>query len=129
MRKLAFPLVALLLLSGRALAGVPDQQQEQDPKAKAENWIMQADSTRALVDGVLASALEGGAEEHAVAKDQVKDARYYMGEGDKALAAAKEALEADDYTRAANMGNAAWQYYVKVGTAAVLAARLVSGGA
>jgi hypothetical protein len=117
-----------LLLSGRALAGVPAQQQEQDPKAKAEKWIAQADSVKALVESVIASAIEGGAEEHAVAKDQLTDAQRWSAEGVKTLDAAKEAYEAGDYTKAGNMGNMAWQYYVKAGTAAVLAVKLVSGG-
>jgi len=127
MRKLVLPIVALLLLSGRAFAGVPALQQE-DAKAKAENWIMQADSTKALVESVLASAIEAGAEDHAVAKDQVKDAQHWMGEAAKALAGAKEAQATEDYVKAGNMGNMAWQYYVKAGTAAVLAAKLASGG-
>jgi hypothetical protein len=116
-----------LLLSGLAFAGVPALQQE-DAKAKAENWIMQADSTKALVESVLASAMEAGAENHAVAKDQIKDAQHWMGEAAKTLAGAKEAYAADDYVKAGNMGNMAWQYYVKAGTAAVLAAKLASGG-
>lgn len=128
MRKLALPLAALLLLSGRALAGVPAQQQEQDPKAKAESWIAQADSVKVLVDGVIASAVEAGAEEHAVAKDQLTDAQRWSAEGVKALHEAKQAYEAGDYTKAGNMGNMSWQYYVKAGTAAVLAAKIASGG-
>lgn len=127
MRKLVLPVVALLLLSGRALAGVPAQQQE-DAKAKAENWIMQADSTEALVAGVLSAAIEAGAEEHAVASDHVVDAQHWMDEAEKALTAAKEAYAAEDYTKAGNMGNMAWQYYVKAGSAAVRASKLVSGG-
>ena len=128
MRKLLLPVAALLLLSGRAFAGVPALQQE-DAKVKAENWITQADSTKALVESVLASAIEAGAEDHAVAKDQVKDARYWLDEAVKTLAGAKEAYAAEDYVKAGNMGNMAWQYYVKAGTAAVLAAKLASGGA
>ncbi len=128
MRRLALPVAALLLLSGRALSGAPLQGQEQDPKAKAEKWIAQADSTRALVDGVLTAAVEAGAETHPVAKDNVVDARLWMGEGDRALKSAREAMEAEDYKKAANIGNMAWQYYVKAGTAAVLASKLMSGG-
>ncbi len=128
MKKLALPVAALLLLAGRALVGAPQQQEAQDPKAKAESWIAKADSVRTLVEGVLASAVEAGAEEHAVAKDQVIDARHWMGEGAKALESARKAMEAEDYTKAANTGNMAWQYYVKAGTAAVLASKLVSGG-
>lgn len=126
-RALVFAVAAFLFLSGRALAGSPALQQE-DAKAKAENWITQADSTKALVESVLASAIEAGAEDHAVAKDQVKDAQHWLGEAAKALATAKEAYAADDYVKAGNMGNMAWQYYVKAGTAAVLANKLVSGG-
>ncbi len=63
-----------------------------------------------------------------MAKDQVKDAQRWADEGEKTLAAAKEAYDAEDYVKAGNMGNMAWQYYVKSGTAAVLAAKLVSGG-
>lgn len=128
MKKLAFPVAALLLLAGRALVGAPQQQEAQDPKAKAESWIAKADSVRTLVEGVLASAVEAGAEEHPVAKDQVLDARHWMGEGEKALESARKAMEAEDYTKAGNSGNMAWQYYVKAGTAAVLASKLVSGG-
>lgn len=127
MKMLALPVAALLLLGGRALIGAPQQQQAEDPKAKAESWIARADSTRALVEGVLASAVEAGAEQHAVAKDQVVDARHWIGEGAKALESARKAMEAEDYTKAANTGNMAWQYYVKAGTAAVLASKLVSG--
>ncbi len=128
MKKLALPVAALLLLAGRALVGAPQQQEAQDTKAKAESWIAKADSVRTLVEGVLAGAVEAGAEEHAVAKDQVMDARHWMGEGAKALESARKALEAEDYAKAANTGNMAWQYYVKAGTAAVLASKLVSGG-
>ncbi|NIN73466.1 MAG: hypothetical protein GTO46_16390 [Gemmatimonadetes bacterium] len=126
-KNLFIAVAALTLLSGRALVGVPAQDQDED-KAKAENWIAQADSTKALVEGVLASAIEAGAEEHPVASGQVADAQSWLGEGARALATAKEALAAEDYERAANVGNMAWQYYVKAGTAAVLAAKLVSGG-
>ena len=38
-------------------------------------------------------------------------------------------MAAEDYKRAANMGNMAWQYYVKAGTAAVLASKIATGGA
>jgi hypothetical protein len=126
-RVLVFAVAAFLSLSGRAHAGTPALQQE-DAKAKAENWITQADSTKALVESVLASAIEAGAEDHAVAKDQVKDAQHWLGEAAKALDTAKEAYAAEDYVKAGNMGNMAWQYYVKAGTAAVLANKLVSGG-
>jgi hypothetical protein len=126
-KKLIIAVVALTLLSGRALVGVPAQDQDED-KAKAEKWIAQADSTKALVESVLASAIEAGAEEHPVASGQVVDARHWLGEGARALATAKEALAAEDYVRAANVGNMAWQYYVKAGTAAVLAVKLASGG-
>lgn len=126
-RQLVFALAALTLSSAGAPPGARAQQV--DAKASAENWIAQADSTKALVEGVLASAVEAGAEDHAVAKDQVNDARRWLGEAERALDAAKQAMGAEDYQRAANMGNMAWQYYVKAGTAAVLASKLVSGGA
>ncbi|MGD2216917.1 MAG: hypothetical protein PVJ64_09175 [Gemmatimonadales bacterium] len=126
-KKLLVAVTALTLLSGRALVGVPAQDQDED-KTKAENWIAQADSTKALVEGVLASAIEAGAAEHPVASGQATDARHWLDEGATALATAKEALAAEDYERAANAGNMAWQYYVKAGTSAVLAAKLVSGG-
>jgi hypothetical protein len=127
MKKLVLPVAVLALLGGRALLGAPPMQQE-DAKAKAANWIEKADSTKALVDGVLAAAVEAGAEQHAVAKDYVTDASRWMTEGDKSLKAAKEAFAAEDYLKAGNLGNMAWQYYVKTGTAAVLANKLVSGG-
>ena len=127
MRKLVLPAAALLLLSGRALAGVPALQQE-DAKAKAENWIAQADSTRALVESVLAGAVEAGAEQHAVAKDAVADARLWLAEAEKNLKAAKEAFAEEDYAKAGTSGNMAWQYYVKAGSAAVRASKLASGG-
>jgi hypothetical protein len=127
MKKLVVPIAVLALLGGRALLGAPPIQQE-DAKAKAASWIAKGDSTKALVDGVLAAAVEAGAEKHAVAKDYVTDASRWMTEGDKSLKAAKEAFAAEDYVKAGNVGNMAWQYYVKSGTAAVLANKLVSGG-
>ncbi len=127
MKKLVLPVAVLALLGGRALLGAPPLQQE-DAKAKAASWIAKADSTKALVEGVLAAAVEAGAEQHAVAKDYVTDASRWMTEGDKSLKAAKEAFAAEDYLKAGNLGNMAWQYYVKTGTAAVLANKLVSGG-
>jgi hypothetical protein len=127
MKKLIIPVAVLALLGGRALMGAPPIQQE-DAKTKAASWIANADSTKALVEGVLAAAVEAGAETHEVAKDNVTDARRWMTEGDKSLKAAKEAFEAEDYVKAGNVGNMAWQYYVKAGTAAVLANKLVSGG-
>jgi hypothetical protein len=127
-KQLTLSVAALAVLGGLAATGVPAQQEQDEDKAKAENWITQADSTKALVESVLASAVEAGAEEHAVAKDQVNDARHWLGEAERALAAAKEAMAAEDYQRAANMGNMAWQYYVKAGTAAVLASKIATGG-
>ncbi len=125
---LAFPIAVFLLASGYAVAGVPAWQQAEDTKVQAENWMAEADSTEALVAGVLKSALDAGAEEHAVAKDNVVDARHWMDEGVKAREAAQQAWDAGDYAKASSMGNMAWQYYVKAGTAAVLAARIASGG-
>ncbi|UCC71964.1 MAG: hypothetical protein JSV86_16595 [Gemmatimonadota bacterium] len=126
-KKLLIAVAALTLLSGHAIVGVAAQDQDEDT-AKAENWIAQADSTKALVEGVLVSAAQAGAEQHPVAKDQFTDARRWLAEGDQALAAAKEAMAVEDFEKAANMGNMAWQYYVKAGTAAVLAAKLAAGG-
>ncbi len=37
-------------------------------------------------------------------------------------------MESEDYETASTFANMTWQYYVKAGTAAVLAARLVGGG-
>lgn len=129
MRKLAVPVAMLLLWSGRALVGEPAlQQAEDDPKAQAESWISQADATKAIVDGVLKAAVDAGAEQHAVAKDNVADCRHWMEEAAKARQAAQEAWDAEDYEKASTQGNMAWQYYVKAGTAAVLAARLVGAG-
>jgi len=128
---LGLAIAALLPLSGRAFKGAPvlrGQEKAEDHQAKAQEWIAKADSTRALVDGVLKGAVEAGAEEHAVAKDNVADARRWMSEGDKRLEAAKAAMEEQSYEAAEKDGNMAWQYYVKAGTAAVLAARLVGGG-
>lgn len=129
LRALVAPVGIIVLATvGHAVVGVPSARQEKDPKAEVTRWIGEADSTRALVETVLAGALEKGAEEHPVAKDNVVDARHWMAEGEKALKAANEALAAEDYEKAARHGNMAWQYYVKAGTAAVLADRLAGGG-
>ncbi len=127
MRKFVIPIAALLLLSGRALVGVPAQQQD-EAKTKADAWLARSDSVKGVVETVLASAVEAGAEEHAVAAGFVTDARHWLEEGDKQLAAAREAYEAGDFATASDKGNMAWQYYVKAGTGAVRAAKLVSGG-
>ena len=130
MKDLALTLViaTLLPLSGRAVLGAPDGAQEKDPQTKAAEWVARADSVRATVAGVLAQAVEAGAEEHAVAGDNVADARRWLAEGDKALESAKAAMEEEAYEKAAAEGNMAWQLYVKAGSAAVRAARLVGGG-
>ncbi len=129
MKTLKVPIAVLLLaVAGRALTGAPARQQEADLKAKAQKWIAQADSAKVLVEGVLADAVKAGAEKHAVAKDNVVDARYWLGEAGKALKSAKEAYEAGDFKKAATMGNMAWQYYVKAGSAAVRASKLAGGG-
>lgn len=116
-------LSALLLSGGPAVAG-PALQQQEDARAEAESWMARADSVRGVVEAVLASAVEAGAEEHAVAKDNVADARHWVDEAETAMKRAEEAYGAEDYSRASTFGNLAWQYYVKAGTAAVLAARL-----
>lgn len=129
MKRFVTSIAALLILwGGYAHAGVPTAQQAEDAKAKAESWMTQADSTKAVVDGVLASAVEAGAEDHPVASGSVADARLWMDQAAKARATADEAYEAEDFDKAATMYNMVWQYYVKAGTAAVLAARLASGG-
>lgn len=119
--------IVVLATVGHADIGVPSARQEKDPQAEAARWIG-ADSTRALVETVLAGALEQGAEEHPVAKDNVVDARHWMAEGEKALKAANDAMTEEEYETAARHGNMAWQYYVKAGSAAVRADRLAGGG-
>ena len=130
MKRLTLTLViaALLPLSGRAFEGAPLRAQEKDPQAKAADWIAKADSTRVTVNGVLTQAVDAGAAEHAIAGDNVADARRWLAQGDTVLAEAKSAMEEEDYETAANQGNMAWQLFVKAGSAAVRAARLVGGG-
>lgn len=130
MRPAAISVAALLLLlGGHAFAGASALgQQAIDAKKAAEGWIARADSVRTVAETVLDGAVKKGAEEHPVAKDNVLDARHWLEEGAKALDGARTAYEAEDYEKSGNLGNMAWQYYVKAGTAAVLAARLVGGG-
>ena len=129
MKNLALSIAALLILwGGYAHAGVPTVQQGEDARAKAESWLEKADSTQAVVEGVLSSAVEAGAEEHPVASGNVADARMWMEQAEQARATAKEAYDAGNFDKAATQYNMVWQYYVKAGTAAVLAARLASGG-
>lgn len=129
LRALVVPIGIIVLATvGHAIVGVPSAGQEKDPQTEAAGWISKADSVQALVQTVLAGAIEKGAEEHPVAKDNVVDARRWMAEGEKALKAAKEAMAAEDYEKANRQGNMAWQYYVKAGSAAVRADRLAGGG-
>ena len=129
MKKLTLSIAALLILwGGYARAGVPTVQQDADAQATADSGLEKADSTRAVVEGVLTSAVEAGAEEHPVASGSLADARMWIEQAEKARGTAAEAYEAEDFDKAATMYNMVWQYYVKAGTAAVLAARLASGG-
>lgn len=128
MRKITTSLVAVMLWSGYALAGVPTPQQAEDQKVQAASWMAKSDSVAAIVDAVIGAAVEAGAEQHAVAKDQVNDCKHWQGEAVKSRETAQEAFDAGDYEKASAMGNMAWQYYVKAGTAAVLAARLMGVG-
>ena len=60
-------------------------------------------------------------------KGLIEDAVAWLGEGDKNMAAADEAMTKEDYEKATNEYNMSWQYYVKAATAGLNAKSILGG--
>lgn len=115
-------LAALFLASGYSLAGDPSAWKE-----SAISWQKQAKDTRVVVVGVADELGKTGDKGNADAKGLIEDAVAWLGEGDKNMAAADEAMTKEEYEKASNEYNMAWQYYVKAATAGLNAKSILSG--
>ena len=101
-----------------------------DPSAwkdSALSWQKQAKDTRAVVAGVADELGKTGDKGNADVKGLITDAVTWLGEGDKSMAAADEAMTKEDYEKASNDYNMSWQYYVKAATAGLNAKSILSG--
>lgn len=93
----------------------------------AKSWQKQATSTRAAVVSVAEELGKIGDQGNADAKDLIADATKWLGEGDKELAKADEAMKKAEWETANFAYNMAWQYYVKAATAGLNAKRILTG--
>jgi hypothetical protein len=115
-------LTALFTASGYSLAGDTSAWKE-----SALSWQKQARDTRVVVVGVADELGKTGDKGNADVKGLIEDAVSWLGEGDKNMAAADEAMTKEDYEKATNGYNMAWQYYVKAATAGLNAKSILSG--
>ncbi len=101
-----------------------------DPSAwkdSAVSWQKQAKDTRVVVVGVADELGKTGDKGNADVKGLIQDAVAWLGEGDKNMAAADEAMTKEEYEKASNGYNMAWQYYVKAATAGLNAKSILGG--
>jgi predicted ATPase len=96
-------------------------------KESALSWQKQAKDTRVVVVGVADELGKTGDKGNADVKGLIEDAVTWLGEGDKNMAAADEAMTKEDYEKASNEYNMAWQYYVKAATAGLNAKSILAG--
>jgi len=104
--------------------------QAADPSAwkdSALSWQKQAKDTRVVVVGVADELGKTGDKGNADVKGLIEDAVAWLGEGDKNMAAADEAMTREDFEKATNEYNMAWQYYVKAATAGLNAKSILGG--
>lgn len=116
-------LAALFITAGYSQAQAPADAW----KDSALSWQKQAKDTRVVVAGVADELGKTGDKGNADVKGLINDAVAWLGEGDKNLAAGDEAMTKEDYQKATNEYNMAWQYYVKAATAGLNAKSILSG--
>ncbi len=119
---------AIILLSVLFITAASSQAA--DPSAwkdSALSWQKQAKDTRVVVVGVADELGKTGDKGNADVKGLITDAVTWLGEGDKSMAAADEAMTKEDYEKASNDYNMSWQYYVKAATAGLNAKSILSG--
>ena len=101
-----------------------------DPSAwkdSALSWQKQARDTRVVVVGVADELGKTGDKGNADVKGLIDDAVAWLGAGDKNMATADEAMTGEDFEKATNEYNMAWQYYVKAATAGLNAKSILGG--
>jgi hypothetical protein len=108
-------------------AGASNAADQSAPKDSALSWQKQAKDTRVVVVGVADELGKTGDKGNADVKGLIQDAVTWLGEGDKNLAAGDEAMSKEDYQKATNEYNMAWQYYVKAATAGLNAKSILGG--
>ena len=115
-------ITVLIISAGSSLAGDPSAW-----KDSALSWQKQARDTRVVVAGVADELGKTGDKGNADVKGLIQDAVTWLGEGDKNMAAADEAMTGENYEKASNEYNMAWQYYVKAATAGLNAKSILGG--
>lgn len=113
-----------VLFIGAGASNAADQSAFKD---SALSWQKQAKDTRVVVVGVADELGKTGDKGNADVKGLIQDAVTWLGEGDKNLAAGDEAMTKEDYQKATNEYNMAWQYYVKAATAGLNAKSILGG--
>lgn len=108
-------------------AGASNAADQSAVKESALSWQKQAKDTRVVVVGVADELGKTGDKGNADVKGLIQDAVTWLGEGDKNLAAGDEAMTKEDYQKATNEYNMAWQYYVKAATAGLNAKSILGG--
>ncbi|MEW6143958.1 MAG: hypothetical protein AB1598_02960 [Thermodesulfobacteriota bacterium] len=120
--------VAIVLLTALFIAAAVSFAGDQSAwKQSALSWQKQAKDTRVVVVGVADELGKTGDKGNADVKGLIEDAVAWLGEGDKNMAVADEAMTKEEYEKASNEYNMAWQYYVKAATAGLNAKSILSG--
>jgi len=120
----AVPVLLIALFLGAGISLSADQSAFKD---SALSWQKQAKDTRVVVVGVADELGKTGDKGNADVKGLIQDAVAWLGEGDKNLAAGDEAMTKENYEKATNEYNMAWQYYVKAATAGLNAKSILAG--
>jgi hypothetical protein len=119
---------AIVILTTLFIASAASSAGDQSAwEQSALSWQKQARDTRVVVAGVADELGKTGDKGNADVKGLIEDAVAWLGEGDKNMAAADEAMTKEDYEKASNEYNMAWQYYVKAATAGLNAKSILSG--
>ena len=120
--------IAVILLTSLFVSGASVRADEASAwKDSALSWQKQAKDTRVVVVGVAEELGKTGDKGNADVKGLITDAVTWLGEGDKNMAAADEAMTKEDYEKASNEYNMSWQYYVKAATAGLNAKSILGG--
>lgn len=98
-----------------------------DYKASAQSWQKQANDVREQVAGVAEELMGMSYEDNIAAKGLVEDALRWFERGDQSLEKADLLFENEEYDKASNSYNMAWQLYVKAATAGLNAKRILTG--
>lgn len=93
----------------------------------ALSWQKQATSTRGAVMNVYDELKKIDVSDQPDAKGLIDDAVAQLTEGDKYMKQGDEAMEKQEWEKANDDYNMAWQYYVKAATAGLNAKRILTG--